>query len=141
VKSITPEKSKLGFVASATWASQLRRGELNAYDRDQRHTKELVPYGGSVVQSILELFSSCDVVLSCQPYDEVVLGTVATRPNGTRMGEVAPENVATVARPKTHRFGAIKTDLISAGEAPFERFIIVVDTSQHRCDNVLGPIH
>jgi 3-hydroxyisobutyrate dehydrogenase-like beta-hydroxyacid dehydrogenase len=46
---------------------------LTVYDRDHSKTEELVQYGGTVAQSVSELSSSCNVVLSCLPSDEAVL--------------------------------------------------------------------
>jgi 3-hydroxyisobutyrate dehydrogenase-like beta-hydroxyacid dehydrogenase len=46
---------------------------LTAYDRDHSKTEELIQYRGNVAQSISELSSSCNVVLSCLPSDEAVL--------------------------------------------------------------------
>jgi len=47
--------------------------KLTAYDRDHSKTEELIQYGGNVAQSISELSSGCNVVLSCLPSDEAVL--------------------------------------------------------------------
>src|SRR5258706_5688024 len=47
--------------------------KLTAYDRNRAKAEELIPYGGDVAQSVSELSSSCDVVLSCLPSDEAVL--------------------------------------------------------------------
>jgi 3-hydroxyisobutyrate dehydrogenase len=46
--------------------------KLTAYDRDHNKAEELMRYGGVVAQSIAELSSSCDVVLSSLPNDESV---------------------------------------------------------------------
>ena len=47
--------------------------QLTVYDRDQSKTQELMQYGGNVAQSVSELSSSCNVVLSCLPSDAAVL--------------------------------------------------------------------
>jgi 3-hydroxyisobutyrate dehydrogenase-like beta-hydroxyacid dehydrogenase len=47
--------------------------KLTAYDRDHNKADELVRYGGTVAQSVSELSSSCNVVLSCLPSDQAVL--------------------------------------------------------------------
>jgi 3-hydroxyisobutyrate dehydrogenase-like beta-hydroxyacid dehydrogenase len=44
-----------------------------AYDRDRSKAQEVIRYGGTVAESVAELSSSCDVVLSCLPSDEAVL--------------------------------------------------------------------
>ncbi len=56
--------------------------KLTAYDRDRSKAEELVRYGGTVAESVAELSSSCNVVLSCLPSDEVVL-KVHSGPQGT----------------------------------------------------------
>src|SRR5260370_25951956 len=47
--------------------------KLTAYDLDYSKAEELIRYGGNVAQSVSELSSSCNVVLSCLPSDEAVL--------------------------------------------------------------------
>jgi len=49
--------------------------KLTAYDRDRGKAKELIRYGATVAESVLELSSSCDVLFSCLPSDEAVLST------------------------------------------------------------------
>src|SRR6185437_11563302 len=44
-----------------------------AYDRNLSKAEELIQYGGNVAQSVSELSSSCNIVLSCLPSDEAVL--------------------------------------------------------------------
>src|ERR1700726_2690887 len=46
---------------------------LTAYDRDPSKAEQLIRYGGTVAQSVSELSSTCNVVLSCLPSDEAVL--------------------------------------------------------------------
>jgi 3-hydroxyisobutyrate dehydrogenase-like beta-hydroxyacid dehydrogenase len=48
---------------------------LSAYDRHRSKAEELIRYGGTVAQSVAELSSACDVVLSCLANDEAVLDT------------------------------------------------------------------
>src|SRR5690348_14656754 len=79
MKPISQENSKLGFVGIGYMGRPIARRlvesgfKLTAYDRDHRKTEELIQYGGNVAQSIAELSSSCDVVLSSLPNDEAVL--------------------------------------------------------------------
>src|SRR6266404_60240 len=79
MKPITPEKSKLGFVGIGYMGRPIARRllesgfKLTAYDRDHGKAEELVRYGGSVAKSVSELFSGCNVILSCLPSDEAVL--------------------------------------------------------------------
>jgi 3-hydroxyisobutyrate dehydrogenase-like beta-hydroxyacid dehydrogenase len=80
MKSITQENTKLGFVGIGYMGLPIARRlleagfRLTAYDRDRNKADELVRYGGTVAQSVSELSSSCNVVLSCLPSDEAVLG-------------------------------------------------------------------
>src|ERR1700685_1454161 len=80
MKPITQEKDRLGFVGIGYMGRPIARRlleagfKLTAYDRDQTKAKELVQYGGNVAQSLSELCSGCNVILSCLPSDEAVLG-------------------------------------------------------------------
>ena len=79
MKPITQENSRLGFVGIGYMGRPIARRllesgfKLTAYDRNHANAEELIPYGGNVAQSIAELSSSCDVVLSSLPSDEAVL--------------------------------------------------------------------
>src|SRR5207245_4730442 len=79
MKPITQENSRLGFVGIGYMGRPIARRllesgfKLTAYDRNQANAEELIPYGGNVAQSIAELSSSCDVVLSSLPSDEADL--------------------------------------------------------------------
>src|SRR3984893_11858432 len=79
MKPITQENARLGFVGIGYMGRPIARRllesgfKLTAYDRDHKKAEELIRYGGTVAQSISELSSSCDVVLSCLPSDEAVL--------------------------------------------------------------------
>jgi 3-hydroxyisobutyrate dehydrogenase-like beta-hydroxyacid dehydrogenase len=79
VKAITQENSRLGFVGIGYMGRPIARRllesgfKLTAYDRDRNKTEELIPYGGTTANSLAELSSSCNVVLSCLPSDEAVL--------------------------------------------------------------------
>src|SRR5260370_153728 len=79
MKPITQENSRLGFVGIGYMGRPIARRllesgfKLAAYDRDHSKAEELVQYGGNVAQSVSELSSSCNVVLSCLPTDEAVL--------------------------------------------------------------------
>jgi len=81
MKPITQENSRLGFVGVGYMGRPIARRllesgfKLTAYDRNRAKAEELIPYGGNVAQSVSELSSSCDVVLSCLPSDEGVLDT------------------------------------------------------------------
>jgi 3-hydroxyisobutyrate dehydrogenase-like beta-hydroxyacid dehydrogenase len=78
MKPITQEKDKLGFIGIGFMGHPIARRllesgfQLMAYDRNRSKAEELIQYGGSVAQSITELCSSCNVVLTCLPNDQVV---------------------------------------------------------------------
>src|SRR5208337_1546139 len=79
MKPITQENDRLGFVGIGYMGRPIARRlleagfKLTAHDRDPNKADELVRYGGTVAQSVSELSSSCNVVLSCLPSDQAVL--------------------------------------------------------------------
>ncbi len=79
MKAITPERNKLGFVGVGYMGRPIARRllesgfKLTACDRNRAKAEELIPFGGTVADSVAGLSSSCDVVLSCLPSDEAVL--------------------------------------------------------------------
>src|ERR1700719_1423974 len=79
MKPITQENARLGFVGIGYMgrpiARRLRESgfKLTAYERNPSKAEALTKYGATVAQSVLELSSSCSVVLSCLPSDEAVL--------------------------------------------------------------------
>src|SRR6202045_3898198 len=79
MKPITQENARLGFVGIGYMgrpiARRLRESGFNltAYDRDPSKAEVLTKYGATVAQSVSELSSTCNVVLSCLPSDEAVL--------------------------------------------------------------------
>jgi 3-hydroxyisobutyrate dehydrogenase len=79
MKPITPENTKLGFVGigymgRAIAQRLLEAGfKLTAYDRNRSKAEELIRYGGTVAESVADLASRCNVVLSCLPTDQAVL--------------------------------------------------------------------
>jgi 3-hydroxyisobutyrate dehydrogenase-like beta-hydroxyacid dehydrogenase len=81
MKPITQENSRLGFVGIGYMGRPIARRllesgfKLTAYDSDHGKTDGLIQYGGTVARSVVELASTCDVVLSCLPSDEAVLNT------------------------------------------------------------------
>jgi 3-hydroxyisobutyrate dehydrogenase-like beta-hydroxyacid dehydrogenase len=80
MKPISQKNDRLGFVGIGYMGRPIARRllesgfKLTAYDRDPKKAEELVRYGGIVAQSVSELSSSCNVVLSCLPSDQAVLG-------------------------------------------------------------------
>jgi len=87
MKPITQENSRLGFVGVGYMGRPIARRllesgfKLTAYDRNRAGAEELIPYGGTVAQSVSELSPSCNVVLSCLPSDEAVFD-IYRGPNG-----------------------------------------------------------
>jgi 3-hydroxyisobutyrate dehydrogenase len=79
VKAITQENNRIGFVGIGYMGRPIARRllesgfKLTAYDRDRSKAEELTRYGGAAANSVAELSSSCNVVLSCLPSDEAVL--------------------------------------------------------------------
>ena len=84
---ITSEKNKLGFLGVGYMGRPIVQRLLEsgfkvaAYDRDRSKGEELIRYGGTVAESVAQLSSTCDVLLSCLPSDEAVLD-VYKGPNG-----------------------------------------------------------
>jgi len=76
---ITSGKNKLGFIGVGYMGHPIAQRLLEsgfkvaAYDRSRSKAEELIRFGGTVAESVAELSSSCDVVLSCLPSDEAVL--------------------------------------------------------------------
>jgi 3-hydroxyisobutyrate dehydrogenase-like beta-hydroxyacid dehydrogenase len=81
MRPITQENDRLGFVGIGYMGRPIARRllesgfKLTAYDRDHSKIEELIQYKGNVAQSVSELSSACNVVLSCLPSDEAVLNT------------------------------------------------------------------
>jgi 3-hydroxyisobutyrate dehydrogenase-like beta-hydroxyacid dehydrogenase len=79
MNAITSEKNTLGLVGVGYMGRPIAQRllesgfRLRAYDRHRSKAEELVRYGGTVAESVAELSSSCDVVLSCLATDEAVL--------------------------------------------------------------------
>src|SRR6204780_5883459 len=79
MNAITRENSQLGFVGVGYMGRPIAKRllesgfKLSAYDRHRTKAEELIQYGGTVAESVAELSSSCDVVLSCLASDEAVL--------------------------------------------------------------------
>jgi len=81
MNAITCDNSKLGFVGIGYMGRPIAQRllesgfRLSAYDRHRTRAEQLTPYGGTVAESVAELSSSCDVILSCLATDEAVLNT------------------------------------------------------------------
>lgn len=115
---ITPENTKLGFIGIGYMGRPIAQRLLQsgfplaAYDRNRNKAEELVRYGGVVPETIAELASGCDVLLSCLPSDEAVLsvylgprGALASmRPGSTviEMSTVSPATSRQLAEHGSH---------------------------------------
>src|SRR6202047_2890170 len=79
MKPIKQENDRLGFVGVGYMGRPIARRllesgfKLTDYDRDHTKAEELMRYGGKVAQSVAELSSSCNVVVTCLPSDQAVL--------------------------------------------------------------------
>lgn len=79
MKPITPENNKLGFIGIGYMGRPIAQRlleagfMLTAYDRNRSKAEELIRYGGTVAESVADLSSRCDVVLSCLPTDQAIL--------------------------------------------------------------------
>jgi 3-hydroxyisobutyrate dehydrogenase-like beta-hydroxyacid dehydrogenase len=130
---ITAEKNKLGFIGVGYMGRPIARRlleagfMLTAYDRDPGKANELVHFGGTVAESVAALSSSCDVVLSSLPNDEVVLdvfrgpeGVLANARRGALLidtSTVYPETSRTLSRLASQR-GVDFLDVTISGSTP-----------------------
>ena len=93
---ITPDHRKLGFIGIGSMGRPIARRllesgyNLTAYNRDRSKAEALVGYGAIVANSIAELASSTDVILSCLANDDAVRNVYA-----------GPEGVFANVRPGT----------------------------------------
>jgi 3-hydroxyisobutyrate dehydrogenase-like beta-hydroxyacid dehydrogenase len=133
MKPITQENGKLGFVGIGYMGRPIARRllesgfKLTAYDRDHNKAEELIRYGGKVAQSVSQLSSSCNVILSCVPSDEAVLdiyrgpeGAFAHAQRGSLvidLSTVYPETSQELSRLGTER-GVEVLDVTISGSTP-----------------------
>ena len=133
MNAITPENKKLGFVGVGYMGRPIAKRlleagfKVTAYDRDRSKANDLVQFGGTVAESIAELASSCDVVLSSLPNDEVVLdvykgpdGVLANARRGSlviELSTVYPETSQTLSRLGSER-GVDVLDVTISGSVP-----------------------
>jgi len=130
---IIPEKNKVGFIGVGYMGRPIAQRlleagfKVTAYDRDRSKANELVRFGGTVAESITELSSSCDVVLTSLPNDEVVLdvyqgpeGVFANAHRGALlidMSTVYPETSKTLSRLGS-KLGVDVLDVTISGSTP-----------------------
>jgi 3-hydroxyisobutyrate dehydrogenase len=133
MNAITPGKDKLGFIGIGYMGRPIAQRlleagfQLTAYDRDRSKAQELIQYGGAVAESIAELSSGCDVLISCLPNDEIVLnvfngadGVFAGARSGSLvidMSTVYPETSKTLARLGAERSVDV-LDVTMSGSTP-----------------------
>jgi 3-hydroxyisobutyrate dehydrogenase-like beta-hydroxyacid dehydrogenase len=133
MNEITCEKSKLGFVGVGYMGRPIAQRllesgfRLSAYDRHRTKAEELIRYGGTVAESVAELSSSCDVVLSCLATDEAVLniykgadGAFANAHRGSLvidLSTVNPETSQELSRLGSER-GVDVLDVTISGSTP-----------------------
>jgi 3-hydroxyisobutyrate dehydrogenase len=133
MKPITQENGKLGFVGIGYMGRPIARRllesgfKLTAYDRDHDKAEELIRYGGKIAQSVSQLSSSCNVILSCVPSDEAVLdiyrgpeGAFAHAQRGSLvidLSTVYPETSQELSRLGTER-GVEVLDVTISGSTP-----------------------
>jgi 3-hydroxyisobutyrate dehydrogenase len=133
MKPITQENSRLGFVGIGYMGRPIARRllesgfKLTAYDRDRSKAEELLRYGGTVADSVSDLSSRCNVVLSCLPTDEAVRdiyrgsdGAFANSRRGSLfvdMSTVYPETSQELSRLGSER-GVDVLDVTISGSTP-----------------------
>ena len=133
MNAITSEKSKLGFVGIGYMGRPIAQRllesgfRLSAYDRHRTKAEQLIPYGGTVAESVAELSSSCDVVLSCLATDNAVLsiykgadGAFANAHRGSLvidLSTVNPETSQELSRLGSER-GVHVLDVTMSGSTP-----------------------
>ena len=133
MKPITQENDRLGFVGIGYMGRPIARRllesgfKLTAYDRNPSKAEAVIQYGGNVAQSVSELSSSCNVVLSCLPSDEAVLdiyrgpdGVLANARRGSLvidLSTVYPETSQQLSRMGSEH-GVAVLDVTISGSTP-----------------------
>jgi 3-hydroxyisobutyrate dehydrogenase-like beta-hydroxyacid dehydrogenase len=133
MNAITREKSKLGFIGIGYMGRPIAKRllgsgfRLSAYDRQRAKADQLIPFGGTVAESVKDLSSSSDVVLSCLPTDEAVLsiykgadGVLASARRGSLiidLSTVNPQTSQEVSRLGSER-GVHVLDVTMSGSTP-----------------------
>jgi len=133
MNAITYEKSTLGFIGIGYMGRPIAQRllesgfRLSSYDRHRTKAEQLIPYGGTVAESVAELASRCDVVLSCLATDEAVLniykgadGVLAKAHRGSLvidLSTVKPETSQELSRLGSER-GVHVLDVTMSGSTP-----------------------
>lgn len=130
---IRPNQTKLGFIGIGYMGRPIAQRllqagfSLTAYDRTRAKAEELVPYGSAVADSIAEVASGCDVLISCLPTDEAVLNVYlgtngalsSVRPGSLviELSTVFPETARQVAEHGANH-GVRVLDVTMSGSTP-----------------------
>jgi 3-hydroxyisobutyrate dehydrogenase len=118
--AIAPVDPKLGFIGIGSMGRPIARRLLQAgykvsvYNRDRAKAEALAGSGATVAESIAELASAADVILSCLANDDAVR-SVYTGPEGV-FANVRPGSVViemSTVNPETSREGGVAIELIT----------------------------
>lgn len=125
--------NRLGFIGIGYMGRPIARRLLEsgfkviAYDRERSNAEKLIPYGGTVAESVAELAAGCGIVLSCLPNDDAVLnvyqgpgGALAIAAPGSLiidMSTVYPETSRELSRLGAKR-GVDILDVTISGSTP-----------------------
>ena len=83
MNSLTKENTRLGFIGIGNLGSRIARRlldhgyQLVAYNRSREAAEALIKYGATVAESIAELASKADVILSSLTNDDAVKSVYA----------------------------------------------------------------
>src|SRR5258708_26320475 len=83
MNALTNENTRLGFIGIGNMGSRIARRlldhgyQLMAYNRSREAAEALIKYGATVADSIAELASKADVILSSLTNDDVVKSVYA----------------------------------------------------------------
>src|SRR5690349_7400540 len=83
MNSLTNENTRLGFIGIGNMGSRMAKRlldhgyQLVAYNRSRQAAETLVKYGATVAESIAELVSKADVILSSLTNDNAVKSVYA----------------------------------------------------------------
>src|SRR5579864_911162 len=133
MKTLTPDRAKLGFIGLGNMGSRIAERllghgyKLFVYDKNLANAATIATQGGIVAKNVQDLASTVSVILSCLTNDEAVL-SVYTSPDGVfasaRPGTVALEmsTISPDTSRKLHDLGARRgievLDVAISGSTP-----------------------